>query len=114
MDMFVETRRCRSGINGGLRLAREASGYAEMDGLSEISVSDDEASKSTSVLDDASGVCCDVKRLVFAFARVLLTGGGGRALLRFGGGGKAEAVTVDFFVGFSMSSFVRGEGLWAV
>ena len=44
-------------MKGCRRFAREASGYAEIDGrgFSEISVSEEEESRSSSVPEDASG-----------------------------------------------------------
>jgi hypothetical protein len=95
--IFVAIEVCRPGIDGGLRFAREASGYAEIEGggFSDISVSEDDASKSTSVPEEASMGADGAKRV----------GWTSTALFRFGGGGNAVNAMVALFKGFERSCF---------
>lgn len=105
---------CLPGINGGLRFAREASGYADIAGggcFSEISVSEEEASSSGSVPDEASMADAGVVRLDVEFERdgseTPFSFTAGTALLRLGGGGKALVATGLLFSGFATSCLGR-------
>lgn len=109
--MFVEKVVCRPGISGGLRFAREASGYAEIAGggcFSVISVSEEEASMSNSVPDEAS-MATGAVRLDVEFVR---EGSGTSSFtVRFGGGGKAvRAMVVALLGGFTVSCLGRVRG----
>jgi hypothetical protein len=90
-------------MTGGFRFAWEASGYAEIEGggFSEVSVSEEEASWSISVPEEASMIAMGAARVDVGF--VLAWGvmndsfsfiGVGGLLFRFGGGGNAEGARV--------------------
>lgn len=63
-------------MNGGLRLARDASGYAEKAGgcFSETSVSEEDPSISSSVPEETSGADCVAERLAEELTRDWRTG----------------------------------------